>query len=209
MEPRWFWCQWPHITSNLMVRLSLGVLLGRLFQGWFLWAPCLQELLHRGEVELGLWWQSWGAFLLGSHGRGNVFYCQTWHHFLRGWVSAFKEWALQVHCPKWHPHFFYLQLSCLHRWFHAQTSIVSTVRINHILFEKKIGICISKLLPILNIYSTKLGKIVVLFQIIPAPWALPQNVKLQNIWDWNLTPVLPCCEVSLMKNTLVWRKKIM
>lgn len=64
---------------------------------------------------------------------------------------------------------------------HKQSSIVSTLRINHILFKKKFDICISKLLPILNIYSTKLGKIVVLFQIIPAPWALPQNVKLQNI----------------------------
>lgn len=74
MEPRWFWWQWPHITNNVMLRLSLGVLLWRLLAGWFLWAPCLQELLHRGWVELGLWQQSWGPFLLAAQGCGNVFW---------------------------------------------------------------------------------------------------------------------------------------
>lgn len=90
MEPLWFWCQWPHMTSNLMLRLFLGVFLGRLLPGCFLGASVCRN--YSMEVM-----QSWVCGNIpGEHfsrelrGVGMFFNCQTWHHFLRGWVSAFK-----------------------------------------------------------------------------------------------------------------------
>lgn len=175
--------------------------------GWFLWAPRLQESSNGGKAELGLWWWSLKHFAGYPRGVGT---------FLNWQVLTFLSQRVgslllnNEHCRFTVQNCTHISFTCrclisipITNSMHRQSSIVSTLRINHILFKKNFDICISKLLPILNIYSTKLGKIVVLFQIIPAPWALPQNVKLQNIWDWNLTPVLPCCEVSLMKNILV------